>query len=407
MPRRKEKPGFKRGRHGLPYWLASQLVPPAAYREIKDVFPDPCIPLPPDAGDDDLKALCLEHTARLDAWLDLRKTGDAAEPGCRYDGTVAGLCDLYERHPSSPFREVRQNTARTYLGSLKIVRSTVGARRVRNVTVPDVRRWFGEWRKPARDGEDERLKRAKDAVDMVRSIMRFGASLRLKECAILADELAKVRFEKPGAREQEMTYLQAAAFVRTALELGARGAVPGWRGRYMAIGVAAQWELALRQKDIIGEWLGDEWRGPFTWESIPGWRLRLKTSKTRAAAVFTLSNYPLLFPLLDAVPHAERTGAIVKGEHGLPVRERSYRKWFRQIARAAGIPDEVWSMDSRAGAATEADEAGADLATISDMLTHAEPRTTVRYLRRREKRIADAAEARVKKRASEEAGGGP
>jgi hypothetical protein len=42
---------------------------------------------------------------------------------------------------------------------------------------------------------------------------------------------------------------------------------------------------------------------------------------------------------------ADRQGAIVKGEHGLPVRERSYRKGFRQIARAAGIPDEVWSTE--------------------------------------------------------------
>jgi hypothetical protein len=57
--------------------------------------------------------------------------------------------------------------------------------------------------------------------------------------------------------------------------------------------------------------------------------------------------------LLEAVPHEERVGAIAKGEHGLPVRERSYRKRFRAIARAAEIPDSVWSMDSRAGAAPE------------------------------------------------------
>jgi site-specific recombinase XerD len=100
----------------------------------------------------------------------------------------------------------------------------------------------------------------------------------------------------------------------------------------------------------------------------------------------------------EAVPHGERVGAIVKGEHGLPIRERSYRKWFRAIARAAEIPDQVWSMDSRAGAATEADEAGADLKAISDMLTHADTRTTLRYIRRSEKRIAAAAEARVKSR---------
>jgi hypothetical protein len=104
----------------------------------------------------------------------------------------------------------------------------------------------------------------------------------------------------------------------------------------------AQFELALRQRDIIGVWDDDEWAGAFTWENIPGWKLRLKTSKNRAAAVFTLTNYPLLFPLLEAVPPSERAGTIVKGEHGLPIRERSYRKWFRAIARAAQIPDEVW-----------------------------------------------------------------
>jgi len=33
------------------------------------------------------------------------------------------------------------------------------------------------------------------------------------------------------------------------------------------------------------------WMGPFRWENIPGWRLRL-------AMGFLLSDYPLLFPLL-------------------------------------------------------------------------------------------------------------
>ena len=86
-----------------------------------------------------------------------------------------------------------------------------------------------------------------------------------------------------------------------------------------------------------------------------------------------------------------RTGAIVKGEHGLPIRECSYRKWFRAIARAAEIPDEVWSMDSRAGAATEADEADADLKAISDML-HARRHAhdVALHPSRSEKRIAAA-----------------
>jgi len=286
---------------------------------------------------------------------------------------------------------------------------------VRNVTVIDVKRWHREWRKPKAEGLPERIKRASDAIAMFRRILGFGFSLGHDECGTLVERVATLRFERSGAREEQMTFAQAATFVRKALEMGKAGVIPYERARSMALGVAAQFDLLLRQKDIIGEWIparpdiagaiyddaGDMWIGRFRWDNLPGWRLRLKTSKTRSAIEFDLQNYSLLFPLLESVPLHQRGGAIVKDERGLPVRDRSYRKWFRQIARAAGIPDEVWSMDSRAGGATEADEAGADFKAISDHLTHAETRTTVRYIRRVHKRTATVAEARNRKRAAE------
>jgi hypothetical protein len=393
MPQRSDKPGLKYRQNAAgrqPYWVARQVV-----RDTMG-FPDKTIRLPPDANEDDLGTLCRDHTAALLRWIASVEAG--IHPEVRYDGTVRSLSRLYQRHDESPFHSVKKNTRKTYGDSLKVIEESVGARLVARVTVVDVRRWYRLWRAPKAKGSPERIDRAHDAVSMFRAILRFGFALGHDECGKLDERLATQRFEKGAAREQEMTYPQAAAFVRTALDLGRRGIIPEWRGRYMAIGVAAQFELALRQKDIIGEWDGDDWSGPLTWENIPGWKLRLKTSKNRAAAVFVLGNYPLLFPLLEAAPHEERVGAIVKGEHGLPIRERSYRKWFRAIARAADIPDQVWSMDSRAGAATEADEADTDLKAISDMLTHADTRTTLRYIRRSEKRIAAAAEARVKSR---------
>ena len=107
------------------------------------------------------------------------------------------------------------------------------------------------------------------------------------------------------------------------------------------------------------------------------------------------------FAFARAVPHAERTGPVVKGSYGLPVRADMYRRWFRQIARAAGIPHDVWNMDSRAGGATEADEAGAALETIQ-ALTHTKPSTTVRYLRRgSSKKISQVADARSQARTRE------
>jgi Phage integrase family len=401
MPPRGKTPGLKRGRHGLPYWIARQV------RRDTMNFPENCIPLPPGADMEMLSRLCFEHSARLDDWI-AQQQADAPALD-RYDGSVVSASRLYQSHRHSPFHAVKHNTRKSYVDSLKIIEATVGQRLIRNLTVLDVRNWYNQWRRPTAEGGRERIDRAHDAVCMFRTVLRFCAALRYPDCKQLAEELTLVKFERGGARTEEMTSGYVGAFIKKALEMGQRGVIPADRARCMAIGVAAQFDLAVRQKDIIGDWggpYGQKWTGFFTWENIPGWRWRMRTSKSkyRASAEFDLANYGLLFPLLEAVPHDERQGAIVKGEHGEPVRERSYRNWFRQIARAAGIPDAVWNMDSRAGAATEADEAGADLDAISAALTHNESRTTVRYIRRRNAKIAGVAEARARKRAADEGG---
>lgn len=423
MPPRGKKPGLKIGRHNLPYWYAKQVC-----RDPMG-FPDTCIPLPPDATDDELARLCEGHTARLRAHI-AQVQGASSEPPLtrtRYDGTMLAACRMYQEHPFSRFNKVSHTTRRGYLSDLKVIEATVGARLIRNVTVLTVQDWYDNWRKPAeRDGE-ERIERAHKAAAMVRTVIYFMAALRHEDCKVLASELKQVKFERGGAREQELSYQHVTAFIRTAMDLRDRGIMPADRALYMAIGVASQFEMMLRQKDIIGGWeptrvdrrfpagiatmrLDEEqetWSGFYTWENIPGWRWRTKTSKSkyRAAAEFDLTLYGLLYPLLELVPHDQRAGAIVKGEHGLPIRYRSYVKWFRQIATVAGIPADVQSMDARAGGATEADEAGVPLADISGGLTHTNEKTSLRYIRRRSKKIADIASVRAQSRAASDDGG--
>lgn len=420
MPPRGKTPGLKVGRNRLYYWIARQVV-----RDPMG-FPDACVALPVDADQAAIERLCQEHSARLFAWIDEAKKGAPSHFRIRYDGSVGSACDVYQDHPFSPYNtNIGDNTRKTYGDSLKLIKRTVGPRLIKNLTVFDVQNWYAQWRLPAIEGGAERIDRAHDAVSMFKTVLRFvAAGLRRPECERLAGELTKVRFEKGGAREQEMTYAHASAFLRAAADLAARGVMPAERARYMAIGVAGQFDLLLRQKDIIGSWgkpdrklpkgatlqiHGEEaWAGFFTWENIPGWRWRMKTSKSkyRAAADFDLTIYGLLYPLLEAVPFEERHGAIVKGEHGLPVRYRSYLRWFRQIARAAGIPDDIWNMDSRAGGATEAEEAEAPLEAIRGALTHSpkQEATTVRYIRRQATSHRVVAEARSRKRAADEGG---
>jgi hypothetical protein len=416
MKRRRESPGLKWNK-GVdppqPYWVARQVV-----RDTHG-YPDKTMRLPIDASEEELAALCRNYTSKLYLWIEQAQLGEEKLTRIKYDGTVLSLSRLYQEHPDSRFHEVRSNTRKFYTDSLKIIERTVGARAIRNLTIFSVKHWYNQWKKPTEPDGKERIDRAHDAVAMFRTILRFGAALRYDECKVLESELAMIKFDKGGSREQEMTYPYALAFVNKAKELATAGVMPEWRARSMAIGTAAQFELILRQKDIIGQWdrakpntpnatyhRGEMWTGFFVWENVHGWVWRLKTSKSnyKKRATFTLSNYSLLFPLLQEVPHAERTGSIVKGEHGLPMRERSYRRWFRQIARAADIPDEVWSMDSRAGGASEAEEAGAPTTAIQANLTHSGAATTRRYLRGDdERKIIQVAEARKRKREADEA----
>jgi hypothetical protein len=422
MPRRGNMPGLKRNRSGLPYWMARQVTRNPLG------FPDPSIRLPADADDVQLAELCQLHSARLHAWMAEIERSEPSLTKTLYDGSMLAACRIYQEHPLSKFRKVSHTTRRGYLSDLKVIEATVGARLIRNVTVIDVQHWYDQWRKGAAsidaDGNEmigpERIERA-HAVAMVRTVIYFMAALRHNDCKILAAELEKIKFERGGARQQELTYRHVSAFIQTALDLGKRGVIPRDRALNMAIGVASQFELMLRQKDIIGGWEpthadrrfpagativrldeeGETWSGFYTWENIPGWRWRMKTSKSkyRAPAEFDLTLPGLLFPLLEAVPHDQRHGPIVKGEGGLPIRYRSYAKWFRQIATIAGIPLDVQSMDARAGGATEAEEAGATEEAIQQALTHTNRTTTQRYVRRRARKIAEVTQVRNQSRA--------
>jgi len=99
------------------------------------------------------------------------------------------------------------------------------------------------------------------------------------------------------------------------------------------------------------------------------------------------------------VPLDRRIGPLVINEQfGVPYTAEQYRKSFRQIARAAGISDDVWNMDARAGAITEAWESGAEPASVMAMATHTQLSTSRRYNRSNVEQISRAARLRLERR---------
>jgi hypothetical protein len=381
MPARSATPGLiviKRKSGFDLYWAAKSLA-----RDIEG-YPDPLLRVPKGLDEDAIMDFCERHTAKFRAW-------QLGQRGAAYrTETINDLCAAFERHPQSPMQKVKRNTHGAYYDSLKIIRATVGPRQVRSIKPVDVFDWYDDWSMPVGDGTP-RLKRAHDAVAMLRAIMSFGYVLGDETCGKIRDQMREMRFKRSGRRESAMTHNQVLAFIEAAHSW------PEDR-RMMALGIATQWDTMLRQKDVIGEYQpGGEWVGQYTWENMPGWKWTVKTSKTKAAITFDLAHMSTLWPLLQAVPQSERVGAVLKYK-GRPMKERTYRKWFRQIANKAGIPRDVWNMDSRAGAVTEALEAGASYEKVARAATHSRPEMTKRYDRVVAETVVEIAEARKGKR---------
>lgn len=88
--------------------------------------------------------------------------------------------------------------------------------------------------------------------------------------------------------------------------------------------------------------------------------------------------------------------------------EVSLQQAFRKIARKAGWPDDAWNMDSRAGAVSEAFEAGAQAGDVMKAASHPQLSTTMRYNRGKIVQASRVAQLRVARRLkSEERSGRP
>jgi hypothetical protein len=82
-------------------------------------------------------------------------------------------------------------------------------------------------------------------MDTVRRMIAYGVTLGYDDCIRADLILGKLRFPTPPARRSRMTFDQVKAIREAAHEMGL-GSV--------ALATVLQFELSLRQKDVIGEW---------------------------------------------------------------------------------------------------------------------------------------------------------
>ena len=339
-------------------------------------------------SDDAIALQCRQWTDELLADLE----GRDEKP--TYDGTIASLIRLYRTDENSPFHGLKHATRiRDYDPTLRIISKTVGARVIAALKGEDFRRWYKEW------GKGGRTRRAHGAIRKLRSVLSYGVEQKLRGCSQAREILSLIRFATPEARSVKMEYAHAVAICEKAIEMGRPS---------IAITQAIQWDTALRRIHVIGEWLpveegdtGGIIRGKTKWRGLTAADISADkvltvavTSRNKNATRHDLTACPLVMEVLKKAALPSVGPLIVSETTGLPYRENYYAHDWREIATAAGVPLEVWSMDARAGAISEAEEATGDLDAARKMAGHSTSKTTLVYVRNDDldnnRRVAEA-----------------
>ena len=354
------------------YWVADK-------RAVKLGWNPKTVHLTDDPGEivatPEIAAQCRVLWAQMHEFMAGNTTGVTRYPV----GTLGWLADHYQADPDSSYHEIRASTKPGYDRTLEIIRRTVATIRLETVTANHLRRWFRLWGRADARGELENPRRAYGCIQLLRIIVRFGRGQRIPGCRDLSEILTQTEFPAPRGRRGAMTTAHVESIRAKAHEMG-------WPS--IARAVALQFGCALRQKDVIGEWADGRWSGGLLWgEHVgPDWTLSKPTSKTnfREVAEFDLRHIPPALAELQNVPQTSRIGPVILDENtGRPYRQREFARRFREIARAAGVPDGIWNMDARAGAVTDARKAGATREDAMAQATHTQASTNARYDRDR------------------------
>lgn len=310
--------------------------------------------------------------------------------------TLTELIAAYRTDPDSPIRKLRYATKQNYANLTARLDLQHGYERIDELKARDMLRWHEMW------SADGKIPMGHSLIGMLRTLCSFGATIMDDEsCLRLSTLLSKQRFAMGKPRTERLTSGQANAVRAMAHKMGFHS---------VALAQAFQFECILRQRDSIGEWVpvdepgvsavlwhGEKWLRGITWNEIDeALILRHITSKRNKLIEVPLQGAPMLieeFTRFELLP--ERGPIIISEATERPYTAVAFRRLWREIATAAGIPNTVRNMDSRAGAITEATEAGADLEHIKHAATHSDIAMTQRYARGAAEKTAGVMEKRA------------
>ena len=274
--------------------------------------------------------------------------------------TVGRLIELYRTDSESPFAAVRFRTRQHYESLLRFVEADIGFREVADFKAEDILALLEMWvERAAAKGRGDGKAMAHALFGQLRQVVNYGAGpLGDSGCVNLSFVLRNMGIGTAGPRKSaQITAPQAVAIRHMARKMGHDS---------IAFAQAIQFDCKLRQRDVIGEWVpetepgesdlhheGMKWLRGLRWEEIKNLVLRHTTSQVGNLVEKNLRQCSMVMeeltqkygPKLDL---PESGPVIVSEQTGLPWTGHAFRRDWREAARAAGVPDDVYNMDSRA-----------------------------------------------------------
>jgi hypothetical protein len=321
--------------------------------------------------------------------------GRGGLPVTEFDGTIAALVNAYQTDEDSPYKNGRYNTRGYYDILCRMLVRDIGHKRIGEVTARDLLKWHRQYA--------DRVAMGHSLVGMLRTLCTFGATLLgVKDCRELKLILSDMRFKMAKPRTERLTAQQVIAIRKIA-------------PKSIALAQALQFEMTLRQKDVIGEWVpisedgisavingNDKWLRGLDWKEIDqNWICTHVTSKRQKEITVDLKIAPMVVEelrSLDRNAFPASGPVIINEKTGLPYTTGDFRKAWRKIANSVGLPKTVRNMDTRAGAISEALNSGADIEKVRKAATHSDQGMTQKYSRGDAEATADVMRIRVASR---------
>jgi hypothetical protein len=265
--------------------------------------------------------------------------------------TLGELIDIYQSDPHSRFGMLPYQSRSKHQVLLRRLKREHGAMTIANIDPVILRTWHAGW------SDDGKLAIAYALISQLRLLSAFGSSILKDRAATrLKTFLSGMRFPLPKPRR---------AFLTAEHAIAVREKAHDWGWYSIAMAQAFQFEAMLSQKHVIGEWvplsepgssthvwLGQKWLDGLRWEAVDRSGV-LRQSNGNETILMDIFRSPMIAEELHALQGRAGTlpltGPIIVCEAtGKPWKASEFRRKWRWVARAAGIPDELKNMDSRA-----------------------------------------------------------